>query len=172
VTKLPSLLSARPFTAKEYSLYGAIVAADARRGARANMGTAVRCDWIAPLENLRPKASLNLTAFRCRPQRERPFPIKLLERHPYSTQVFIPMPGAGRYLAAVALGGDEPDLSTLKVFIVAGARGISYKPGVWHHPMAALDCATDFTVLVWEDGSAGDCEVRPLAAPLRVRVPR
>ena len=34
--------------------------------------------------------------------------------------------------------------------------------GVWHHPMIALDAPIDFTCLVWEDGSEGDCEVAPL----------
>ena len=43
-----------------------------------------------------------------------------------------------------------------------------HSPGVWHHPMIALDNVTDFTCLVYEDGTSGDCEVVQLATTFRV----
>ena len=66
---------------------------------------------------------------------------------------------ASRYIALVALGGDRPDLSTLAAFVAEGPQGISYAPGVWHHPMLTLDSETDFVVFVHEDGAAEDCVV-------------
>ena len=83
----------------------------------------------------------------------------MLEKHPGSTQAFVPM-STGRYLVIVAEAlGDQnaPDLSTLRAFLVEGARGIAYHPGTWHHPMIALEQPLDFTCLVYEDGSSGDC---------------
>jgi len=94
--------------------------------------------------------------FRCAPFDARPIPVRVLEKHPMSTQVFIPM-NARRYLVIVALGGDAPDLATLAAFVAEGAQGVSYRPGVWHHPMIALDTEIDFTCLVFEDGSDDDC---------------
>jgi ureidoglycolate lyase len=127
-------------------------------GRPANRGTARRFDRLVALENLRPaSATLNVCVFRCAP---RPPPLKieiaLLEKHPASTQVFLPM-SARRYLVVVALGDARPDLSTLAAFEAAGGQGISYHPGVWHHPMIALDAQADFACLVWEDGSDTDC---------------
>ncbi|NUQ75136.1 MAG: ureidoglycolate lyase [Polyangiaceae bacterium] len=149
---------ARPLTANAYAPFGAVIMASPRGepGRPVNQGTARRWDHLASLENLRPEAALNLSVFRCEPRAPGPVPVGLLEKHPGSTQVFLPMT-ARRYLVIVALGGERPDLSTLSAFVASGAQGISYFPGVWHHPMIALDTQVDFACLVWEDGSEGDC---------------
>lgn len=164
---MPIRIAAQPLTPDAYAPYGRVIMASPRGepGRPANQGTARRFDHLVAVENLRPaSAALNVSVFRCAP---RPLPavspaieVALLEKHPGSTQVFLPM-SARRYLAVVALGGDRPDLSTLAAFLAEGPQGVSYHPGVWHHPMIALDAEADFACLVWEDGSAGDCvEVR------------
>lgn len=150
---------ARPLTPDAYAPYGEVIAASPRGepGKPANQGTARRYDRVASIENLRPSgATLNVSVFRCAPRQASPLRVELLEKHPGSTQVFIPM-NARRYLVVVARGDARPDLSTLAAFVASGAQGISYFPGVWHHPMIALDGSIDFTCLVWEDGSEGDC---------------
>ena len=132
-------------------------------GVGANQGTAGRFDHLATLEDLRPgRARLNVSVFRCAPRPVGRFPIAILEKHPLSTQVFIPM-NATRFLVVVALGDDEPDLTTLRAFEATGLQGVTYRPGVWHHPLIALDEQTDFTCFVHEDGSAEDCVVIDLA---------
>ena len=155
-----------PLTVAAFAPFGAVLSADrddiSARGA--NQGTAARRDFIADLVNLRPHARLNLASFRCAPRDLATFRVALLEKHPHSSQVFVPM-NARRYLVVVAQGGDAPDLSTLRVFEALGTQGIAYAPGVWHHPMIALDAPTDFTCLVWEDGTAEDCVEFPLASP-------
>jgi ureidoglycolate lyase len=148
-----------PLTPDGYARFGRALSLDAalRGSARsANQGSAQRVDYAAELVNLRPKAKLNVALFRCG-ARAIPFEAKLLERHAYSSQLFVPM-DAGRYLVVVAEGGDAPDLSTLAVFLAEGAQAVSYAPGTWHHPMIALDRAIDFTCLVYEDGTAADCD--------------
>jgi ureidoglycolate lyase len=156
-----SPLACRPLDADAYALYGHVLMASPRGepGKEANQGTARRYDHLAPIVDLRPgRAALNVSVFRCAPRVIPPFTVSLLEKHPASTQVFIPM-NAQRYLVIVALGGDRPDLSTLAAFVATGTQGVSYLPGVWHHPMIALDSTIDFTCLVWEDGSKEDCTV-------------
>lgn len=128
-------------------------------GLSANQGTARRFDRLAALENLRPGlAQPNMGVFRCAPRLVWPSRLALLEKHPASTQVFVPM-NAARYLVVVALGGDAPDLSTLAAFVASGTQAVSYRPGVWHHPMIALEAETEFVCLVWEDGTSKDCVV-------------
>lgn len=156
-------LVAEPLSHAAFSPFGAVVSAD--RGdieARAaNQGTAARQDFVAAIEDLRPgRARLNLAAFRCAPRGPFPLRLALLEKHPGSTQVFIPM-NASRYLVVVAKGGDRPDLSTARAFLAGPTQGVSYSPGTWHHPMITLDNPTDFTCLVWEDGTPADCVEHP-----------
>ena len=161
--------SAEPLDRNRYRRYGDVVAADpAGSGASANAGTALRFDRLGVIESLRPGATPNLCVFRVVPAAANPFPVRMLERHRHSTQVFIPMGGATRYLVVVCGGEDAPDLGTLKAFVADGAQGISYRPGVWHHPLIALDGTTDFACLVYEDGSAGDCEERAIAPAVSV----
>lgn len=163
---------AAPLTARAFAPYGAVLSADRDDLAArdANQGTAARRDFIADLVNLRPHARLNLASFRCAPRDLATFRVSLLEKHPHSSQAFVPM-NASRYLVVVALGGDRPDLQTLRVFKSLGTQGILYHPGVWHHPMIALDAPTDFTCLVWEDGSPEDCVERRLDAPFALTAP-
>ena len=154
-------------------MFGNLIAADdALPFKYANMQTAKRFNNLSEVVNLRPgSADLNLCMFRCSPVAGLPFEIKLLERHEHSTQVFMPMTGGARYLAIVCLGGDKPDLATLKAFEVGEAQGISYYPGVWHYPMTALDSQIDFACLVYEDGTAGDCEIVNFDQPIEIAFP-
>lgn len=166
-------MQATPLTSVDYSPYGDAIEARADiKPVRANLGFAQRFNFVASLENLRPAdAKANLCVFRCEPMvppGQSAFVMRLLERHEFSTQVFIPMNGVRRYLVIVALGGLAPDLSTLRAFVATGQQGISYKPGVWHHPLVALDAPSDFSCLVWEDGHAGDCEVVKLASAVTI----
>lgn len=165
------MIPVEPLSARAFAPYGAVLSADrddlSARGA--NQGTAARRDHLADLTNPRPGARLNLASFRCTPRDLSTFRVSLLERHPFSPQVFVPM-NASRYLVVVALGDDAPDLDTLRAFEALGTQGVAYAQGVWHHPLIALDAPTDFTCLVWEDGGPDDCVEHPLSIALALRV--
>lgn len=96
------------------------------------------------------------------------FPVELLERHPYTTQTFIPLglspleANKARYLVIVApsllpSSADEelpvpastansgplpgrglPDLQKIKSFIADGSQAVTYGAGTWHAPMVAI----------------------------------
>ena len=152
-------------TPDAYAPYGRVIMASPRAevGKPANQGTARRFDHLADLDDLRPgRAKLNVTVFRCAPRPTGPFDVELLEKHPASTQIFVPM-NADRYLVIVAGGGDQPDLTTLGAFMASGTQGVSYHPGVWHHPMIALDREIHFACFVFEDGTRDDCTVAVLS---------
>lgn len=154
-------LEVAPLSAVAYAPYGDVIMASPRGevGAPANAGTATRFDRLAKIENLRPgRAELNVSVFRCAPRGPGELTLAMLEKHPMSTQAFIPM-NASRYFVVVALGAIQPDLTTLRAFEAAGTQGVSYRPGVWHHPMIALDGETTFTCLVCEAGEEDDCVV-------------
>ena len=56
----------------------------------------------------------------------------LLERHPYSSQTFIPLDNTP-YLVVVAPDDaqGEPDLERLRAFVASGSQGVCYRT-VWH----------------------------------------
>ncbi len=155
-------LTAVPLTADAFAPFGRVVSAGLQPGSSANQGTAVRFDFCAELVSTRAQSKPNLAVFRSVP-RTLPHEIVLLERHPCSTQVFIPMVVA-RYLVCVAPTKPDggPDLDGLEAFICAPGQGVAYAPGTWHHPMVALDAPGEFAMIAWEDGTPLDCEVRQL----------
>ena len=169
----PLEVIAAPLTREGFAPFGEVVSAGLGQGAAAaavaNQGTAVRFDWSAALESTRAGARPNLAVFRSTPQ-PLPLALKLLERHPHSTQTFLPMI-ASRYLVCVAPDDRDggPDLARLRAFICGPGLGVNYRRGLWHHPIVALEAVAEFAVLIWEDGSTGDCEERPLPAPILVR---
>lgn len=158
-------IAASPIDAARYAPYGALVTAgDPARARSANHGTAEAWDALALLESTRgPEARCTASLFRCHPfHRGSALPILRLERHPSSTQMFAPL-RASRFLVVVALGAETPDLTSLDAFVVQGPCAITYAPGVWHHPMIALDEVADFVNVIFADGTDGDCHEVSLA---------
>lgn len=158
--------------AKSYAPFGDVIEVPpGAAGVPTNQGTARRFNHLGTLVNHRgASASPNLCIFRCDPRSGPEIEFSLLERHRHSTQLFVPLALGRRYLAIVALGEKDPDLSTARAFLVESPVGITYHPGVWHHPMIALDSACEFLCLVWENGAPDDCETRPLAVTLKAFV--
>lgn len=163
------MIHARPLDADAFKPFGRVISAGLQAGSAANQGTAVRFDFTTELVSTRPEAKANLAVFRST-ARTLPLEVVLLERHPCSTQVFLPMV-VTRYLVCVApnLADGSPDLSQLQAFICGPGQGVAYAPGTWHHPMVSLDTQAEFAMLAWEDGGPRDCEVQKLASPVLVR---
>ncbi|KAJ3155050.1 hypothetical protein HDU89_007240 [Geranomyces variabilis] len=155
-TQPPRRITAVPLTRENFAPFGQVICALPTPSQSANQGTAQRYNHVAKVENLRAEgpnpAQPNLCVFRCTPP-PLPFTIKLLERHPHSTQFFVPMSTAA-YLVIVALNDpatDQPDPATIKAFVAGHAQGVSYNAGTWHHPMVAMGAGhTDFCVMVYE----------------------
>ena len=129
----PQITSAELFVERlveeRYAPYGNVIDGGERKTFRpANFGRAKRYDYLAAMHNLRPTtAKLNVCVFECSAFCDPTLSLNVLERHAFSTQIFMPM-AAGRYITIVATGGDAPDLSTLRAFIIDGPQGISYHP--------------------------------------------
>ncbi|KAG8986046.1 Allantoicase, partial [Tulasnella sp. 427] len=191
-------IPAVPLTAEAFAKFGHVIQAWADptavpKGTRvtsANQGTAHKFHRLAPTTSFYPEGSRStaisaISVFRSTPVGAKPgedWEVKLLERHAYTSQAFIPM-GTGRidhlglddglrnagraYLVVVALNGgdDSPDLSTLRAFVATTAQGISYSPGVWHHPMISLETPIDFACVetqIGEPNNKMDCEILDL----------
>jgi ureidoglycolate lyase len=164
-------LRAEPLTVEGFSPFGFVVSAGLAAGTSANQGTAVRFDFCAELASTRPGARANLAVFRST-QKSLPFALRLFEKHPCSTQTFLPMV-CRRYLICVAPKRPDgaPDVDHARAFVCGPGQGVSYGVDVWHHPIIALDDDADFAMLAWEDGSPLDCVEYALGEPLLVVAP-
>jgi ureidoglycolate lyase len=161
-------LRALPLTREAFAPFGDVIGLDLSGGSSANQGTATRYDRVARLAGSRPEAQPNLAVFRS-VAKTLPFQVKLLERHPCSTQMFVAL-ACQRFLVVVCPDDarGEPDLSQLRAFVCGPGQGVNYRAGLWHHPIIALDGPADLLMLAWEDGTARDCEERPLSEPYLV----
>ncbi|KAH8878632.1 hypothetical protein GQ53DRAFT_789770 [Thozetella sp. PMI_491] len=111
------------------------------------------------------------------------FRVGVLERHPFTSQTFIPLTAQRRrYLVVVApsmppAAADEglpvpasppmpgrglPDLRRLCAFVATSGQAVSYGPGTWHAPMVALGdqgSTVDFVVVQFANQVAiEDCQ--------------
>lgn len=124
-----------------------------------NQGTARNHDLGAVMVSERSDARLVLSVFdaepRCLPRR-----LAVLECHPYSAQAIVPMQGADWAVVVCHSGqGGRPALESLRAFRFGASEGVIYAPGIWHHPIIALDQRSLFFVQSWQCGTPSDCIV-------------
>ncbi|MDE0045443.1 MAG: ureidoglycolate lyase [bacterium] len=78
-----------------------------------------------------------------------PFRLRLMERHPVSSQAFVPL-DRSEFLIVVAQRDARPATGNMRGFLARHGQGVTLHPGTWHHSLIALHAA-DFLV---EDRSA------------------
>jgi ureidoglycolate lyase len=162
------VLAVEPLTSVAFQAFGEVIEAPRDGGRPANDGTAQRYDDVAALVLTAGGGQPQLSLFRVCPG-NLPLECRNLERHPLSSQAFVPV-GAARFLVVVApAGGPAPDAAGTRAFLARGGQGVNYRPGVWHHPVLALDAETDF-VMVGRADDGHDCDLAPFAAAAVLRI--
>ncbi|KAG5937913.1 hypothetical protein E4U53_008113 [Claviceps sorghi] len=163
----------------------------------ANQGSAIQYRHVARIRTLYDQAPSGVVAdpvmsmFVCSARElsrvddeEETFAVRVLERHPFTTQTFSPLSStAHAYLVIVApslppsdeqdghlpvpagTGGDDddlpgrglPDLRRLRAFVATDGQAVTYGAGTWHAPMVVLGRAgttLDFVVSQFANGVA------------------
>ena len=151
----------------------------------ANQGTALKSSKISPWTDRygqrgsRKEGQPTISLFSCFPRvlkkatepESLSFCVQILERHPYTTQTFIPMGLAPsdtstKYLVVVAptlppTAGlpdvGPPDLKNLRAFIAHGRQAVTYGAATWHAPMVVIgEKRVDFVVTQSTNGVPDD----------------
>jgi allantoicase len=147
-----------PLTPEAFAPYGQVLQAYSDHAAvpkgiritPANGGTANKFHKLSLLHSTYPEnsgATAGISIYRCKPltdyAEDGSSPLKVLERHPFTNQAFIPMgrgngdeaitDPADKYLVVVAKNGsnDKPDMQTLRGFVATATQGVVYNAGVW-----------------------------------------
>ncbi|ERJ19987.1 Ureidoglycolate hydrolase protein [Salinisphaera shabanensis E1L3A] len=166
-TGRPTLLQAEPLRAETFAPFGDVIESTTTPNA-INQGMGERFADLATLELDAEGGRPTISRMRCQPE-TLPVDLRLMERHPLSSQAFVPVDGQ-RYIVVVAPAGDVPTADTLRAFVANGDQGINYRRGVWHHPMIALDRVCEF-LEVHRAGPEANCDEVPLDATIVVDVP-
>ncbi len=159
----PSDLVLRPLAAQSFAPFGDVVTSTGGEGRSINAGTSLRVELPEP-DVLGADGRPSLSVFRAQAV-QLPFVVRELERHRLGSQTFLPL-GSTPFVVVVALGDDSPDVATLAAFRVDGGCGVTFRRGVWHHPLLAL--ADGDVVVIERRGEEVDCEVASLRSFARL----
>jgi ureidoglycolate lyase len=137
-------LRPEPLTATAFRPFGDVIeAGDAYE--LINSGTTKKFADLARIDVAADGGRPCISIYRATPY-ELPVEIKMLERHPLGSQLFMPL-HADPFLVVVAPAGDTIDPSSVRAFVTNGGQGINYRRGTWHHPLIALQDASEFLVI-------------------------
>lgn len=146
-----------PLTEAAFAPFGSVIdLCDITAAREINHGTTERVDFGAEIETAWNGGRTALSLFRSVQATALPFAVRFLERHPHSSQAFLPIDGS-RFLVVVAPAGPEPDPGDVRAFLSRGEQGVNYRAGVWHHPLLALR-EGDVFLVVDRVGPGNDCE--------------
>lgn len=163
----PRILKPEPLTAAVFALYGDVIecgeGADKRN---INYGNTIKFANLAQLDLTAEQGKPTVSIFRSTPL-PRPLEIKILERHPLSSQAFYPLSGRP-YMVVVAPKG-EFNPKNIKVFLAKPGQGINYHKGTWHHFSLALESVSEFLVIDRE-GPEKNCDEAALEGENSIRI--
>jgi ureidoglycolate lyase len=164
-----NIITPQPLTPETFAPFGDVIQAGLGEVTRVNEGRANRFDSGARLDRLLAETTPVIAIYRIDAS-DLPLQVPRLERHPLSSQLFVPMT-ASRYLVVTVpsdINGD-PVPAEAAAFVATGSQAINYQPGVWHCPLVALDQPADFAMSMGKAADpAADCQFFDLPAPLTV----
>ena len=134
---MPVLLKVTPLTREAFAPYGDVIEKHGAQAISTSGGQAERFHDLARLEAGRTDGRAMVSIFHSRPF-PMPLQILLMERHPISSQAFIPVNG-GKFIVIAGEAGLPPSKENFRCFVTNGAQGVNYRPGTWHHPLIALE---------------------------------
>jgi ureidoglycolate lyase len=149
-------IRARPLTREGFSAFGEVLESPPDPG---------RLYFEEALCNGRPEARASLSMIRRAPVEALPLTAKVMERHEFSSQTFLPL-GEARWMVIVAphaAGAAAPDTDRAEAFLVGSGQGVTYGANIWHHPLTVLDAPARFAVLMWRTGTSTDEEFQDVA---------
>jgi len=142
-----SVIRLRPaaLTSAAFAAFGDVIETEGRPHRTINDGYAERYSDLSRIDAMEADGRPLLNIFAAKPRRL-PFSIRMVERHPLSSQHFVPLARLP-FLVVVAAPGDSPRPDNLRAFVTDGRQGVTYARGTWHHPLIALAEPCDFLVI-------------------------
>lgn len=134
-----------PLTRESFAPFGDVIETEGRAHVTINDGYAERYTDLARIDVEAEDGQIRVNIFHALP-RTLPMSIRMAERHPLSSQMFVCLSGMP-FLAVVARPGERPAPRDLHAFVTNGRQGVNYARGTWHHPLIAYGAPGDFLVV-------------------------
>ena len=131
-------------TKTNFATFGDLISSEDVKPMDINAGYAKRFDNLANINTSRDDGKTIVSVFSAL-KRTFPMKIDMMEKHPLSSQAFIPMKET-TFLSFVAPPGESPEISKIQSFIIPPKTGINYKPDIWHFPLISTE-DTNFLVI-------------------------
>ncbi len=160
-------LVARPLTREAFTPFGDVIDSDGPTRYPINGGMTERIHDLARVEATGPNARVLVSLFRAKPY-AMPLSLKLVERHPFGSQAFMPL-SPRPFLVVVCPDGPEGP-ETPQAFLTAPGQGVNYGRNVWHAVLTPLGEAQDFLV-VDRGGDGSNLEEHEFAEPFEIALP-
>ena len=137
-------LDIQKITKDNFALYGDVITIKDKSSEVINNNTTQSFFDLANIEILGEDNNARLNIFNAK-KRIFPLNIDMLEMHPLSSQVFLPMSNTD-FLVLVAPIDIKPDLNKIECFKVSNGDGINFKSRVWHFPLISIQDAKFITI--------------------------
>jgi ureidoglycolate lyase len=139
-----------PLTKAAFVPFGEVIEIKDAKAKLINDGFAQRFDGLARIDVAAQGGAVNISLF-SGSLRPSPILIKLMERHPLGSQLFMPL-NEKPWLVVVCTDPRVP--ASYRAFSASGEQGVNYARNTWHHPLLVLTDLSPF--LVVDRGGPGD----------------
>tara|TARA_B110000438_G_C15657748_1_gene582449 strand:- start:97 stop:591 length:495 start_codon:yes stop_codon:yes gene_type:complete len=124
--------------------YGDLITIRNKNSEHINNNTTQSFFDLANIEILGEDNNARLNIFSTK-KRTFPLNIDMLEMHPLSSQVFLPMIKTD-FIVLVAPINIKPDINKIECFKISNGDGINFKSRVWHFPLISIQDAKFITI--------------------------
>jgi ureidoglycolate lyase len=139
-----------PLTKAAFAPFGEVIETKDAKPKLINDGFARRFDGLARIDVAAEGGAVNISLF-SGALRPSPILIKVMERHPLGSQLFMPL-NEKSWLVVVCTDPRVP--ASYRAFSASGEQGVNYARNTWHHPLLVLTDLSPF--LVVDRGGPGD----------------
>jgi ureidoglycolate lyase len=141
------VLTPGPLTAEGFAPFGEVIETATSNNTAMNAGRFQRFDELATVVCTPvPKVSPQVGIVRCASPTPLPYEFDMVERHPLSSQAFVPLT---QFCFVIVVGAaiQVVGAAGLSAFVTNGQQGINYHPGTWHLPLIAFERGQEFLVI-------------------------
>lgn len=136
-------LPIEPLTKQAFAPFGEVIEVEGAIPLSINQGYARRFNDLARIDVAAEGGQINVSWF-VASVRPAPIAIRLMERHPLGSQMFVPLGGVDWLVVVCA---DPRNAASYRAFAATGQQGVNYARGCWHHPLLVRKDASPFLVV-------------------------
>jgi len=137
-------LKIKKINVQNFSKYGQLISTKDIESKNINSNTTKSFFDLANIQILGKDKNCRINIFKAK-KRNFPLEINMLEKHPFSSQAFIPLQNTS-FIVVVAPGSKIPNINLIEAFLVDQEDGINFNPKIWHFPLISLEDSNFLTI--------------------------